>query len=139
MYTSQLSVPHQTVHERFPAGDDLDLVEEAVDRLGVLLLRMEREVGVCDDAEAVALEVPETVVEEVQVEDVVARNPAVEQPLHQLEQEGRLPGASRTDADGRLARYRRHVDAARDARGQLGLAKVQDEVPERVVHWRVRT
>ena len=125
---------HQAVDERLPARHGLDLVEEAVDRLGVLLLRVEREIGVRHDTRPLVLQVVEAVVEEVQVEDVVARHAAIEQLLHLLEQERRLAGAPRTDADGGLARHRRHVDPTRDAGRQLGVAEVEDDVAQGVWH-----
>ena len=95
---------------------------------------MEREVRVRHDAETLVLEVAEAVVEEVQVEDVLPRHAAVEQLLHLLEQERRLAGAARTDADRGLARDRRHVEPARDAGRQLGLAEVEDDVAQGIEH-----
>ena len=117
--------PQQAVDERLPSGNALDLVEEAVDRLGVLLLRMQGEVGVRDGARALVPQMAEAVVEEVHVQDVVARHAAVEQFLHLLEQERRLAGAPRTDADGRLPRHGRHVDPARHPGRESGLAEAR--------------
>ena len=58
----------QAVDERLPARSRLDLVEKAMHRLDVLLLRIEGEVRIGDQAEVAVPQVVQPVIEEVEVE-----------------------------------------------------------------------
>ena len=125
---------HQAVDEGLPTGSGLNLVEEAVDRLGVLLLRVERVVGLGDQAEVVLAQVVEAVVEKVQVQNVLPRNPAVHQPLDDLEHVGRLAASAHPDADGGLAVNRLDAQAPGHPGLQPGFLEVQDDGFDRLYH-----
>jgi hypothetical protein len=118
---------HQSVHERFPAGDGLDLVEEAVDGLRVFLFRIDRIVGLGDQSEIVVPQAVEAIVEEVQVQDVLPGDPALNEPLDQLEEVGRLAASPHPDTDGRLAPCRLDPQSPRHARLDAHFLEVQDD------------
>lgn len=71
-----------------PASDGLNLVEEATDRLNVFLFWIDGIIGLSDQVEIVLPQVVETVVEKVQVQDVLPRDPAIQQPPDDLEHVG---------------------------------------------------
>lgn len=77
---------HQAVDKWLPTGSRLNLVEEAVDRLGVFLLRVERVICFGNQTEIILAQVVEAVVEKVQVQDVFMRDPSNQETLDDLEQ-----------------------------------------------------
>ena len=116
----------QAVDERLPSRSRLDLVEEAVHGLGVLLLRIEGEVRIGAQAEVAVPQAVQPVVEEVEVENVLARDALLQQARDQLVEVGRLAAAAYADADRRLAWNRFDAQAPGHAGLKLHLLEVQD-------------
>ena len=117
----------QAVDERLPARSRLDLVEKAMHRLDVLLLRIEGEVRIGDQAEVAVPQVVQPVIEEVEVEDVLARDALLQQTRDHLVEVGRLAAAAYADTDGGLAWHGLDAQAPWHAGRQFHLLVVQDQ------------
>jgi len=103
----------------------LNFIKETVDRLRVLLLRIERIIGLGHLVEPLLLKPVQTVIEEVQIENVVPQNLAVQKPLDDLEQIGRFTAAANPDAYRCLARNSFQRQASRHARFHRHLLRIQ--------------
>ena len=88
------------------------------------------EVRIGDQAEFAVPQVLQPVIEEVEVEDVLARDASLQQTRDQLVEVGRLAAAAYTDAAGRLVRNRLEAQAPGHASRQLHLLEVPDHGPE---------
>ncbi len=117
----------QAIDERLPARRRLDLVEEAMHGLRVLCLRVEGEVRIRDQAELAVPQAVQPVVEEVEIEDVPARDALLKQARDQLVEVRRLAAAAYADAHRRLARDRFDLQAPGHAGLELHLLEVQDQ------------
>gem|GEM_PF-4929517 len=125
---------HQAVDEGLPTGGGLNLVKEAVDRLGVFLLRIDGVIGLGDQAEIVLPQVVEAVVEKIQIQNVLPGDPAVQQPLNDLKQVCRLAAPAHPDADGGFAVNRLDTQTPGHAGLQPGFLEVQDDGFDRLYH-----
>ena len=88
------------------------------------------EVRIGDQAEFAVPQVVQPVIEEVEVEDVLAREASLQQTRDQLVEVGRLAAAAYADADGRLASNSFNAQVPGHAGRQLHLLEVPDHGPE---------
>ena len=123
---------HQTVDEGLPSGGCLNLVEKAVDRLGVFLLRVDGVIGLGDEAEIVLPQVVEPIVAKVQVQNVLPGHSAVEKSPDDREQVCRLAASAYPDADGGLPVNLLDTQTPGHPGLQPGFLEVQDDGFERL-------
>jgi hypothetical protein len=80
----------QTVDEELPVREGLHLIEKTANRLVAALLRMELKIGIRDKVLVFVPPPVKPIIVQVEIEDVLAGNTALDQLMDALEQQGGL-------------------------------------------------
>lgn len=119
--------PHQPVHKGLPSPHRLDFIEETMDCFTALLLGIQGVIGLHNEAYIVLPETMKTVIEEVQIKDVLPGNSPADEAFYGLEEKGGLSTPPHANAHGGLVPDRLHLQTAGHAGVQAHFLKIEQE------------